>query len=137
MVATDNRTIARMYIEGIWNDRDMNIADQLIAPNHKPHGPMSDQFPPGPEGAKMFVSSFLKAFPDVYATIDHQELNNDMVITDITYRGTQTGQLMDIPPTKRKVTVTVRVTDRIQNGKIVESWSEWDPDDMMRQLGVK
>jgi predicted ester cyclase len=43
---------------------------------------------------------------------------------------------MDIPPTGNQVTVEVVVTDRIADGKIVESASEWDPDDMMRQLGV-
>jgi predicted ester cyclase len=136
MVATDNRTIARMFIEGMWNDRNMNIADQLISPNLMPQGPMTDQFPPGPEGTKMFTTTFINAFPDVHATIDHQDVDGDLVQTDVTFRGTQTGQLMDIPPTNRKVAVQVRITDRIRNGKIVESWSEWDPNDLMRQLGV-
>jgi predicted ester cyclase len=44
---------------------------------------------------------------------------------------------MDIPATGKKVTVPVMVTDRIVNGKIVETWSEWDPMDLMDQLGVK
>ncbi|MBX3066053.1 MAG: hypothetical protein KF726_23950 [Anaerolineae bacterium] len=28
------------------------------------------------------------------------------------------------------------ITDRIADGKIAETWAEWDPQDMMRQLGV-
>jgi predicted ester cyclase len=43
---------------------------------------------------------------------------------------------MDIPATGNSVAVPVLVRDRISGGKIIESRNEWDPDDMMRQLGV-
>jgi predicted ester cyclase len=43
---------------------------------------------------------------------------------------------MGVPATGRQATVPVLITDRIANGKIVETWAEWNPDDMMRQLGV-
>jgi predicted ester cyclase len=136
MAPEDNKRIARDFIEGMWNRRDMSVADRYIAPDMTPQGPMSDQFAPGPEGSKAFTSAFLSAFPDVQATIDEQETEGDLVHTWVTFRGTQTGQLMDIPATGRRATVPVHITDRIVNGKIIESWAEWDPDDMFRQLGV-
>jgi predicted ester cyclase len=135
-MSEQNKTISRTLIDNLWNKKDMTIADKLIAPNQVPHGPFTDQFPSGPEGMKAFTSSFLAAFPDVKATIDSQEDDGDMVKTTVTFRGTHTGQLMDIPATGKKATVKVIVTDRIAGGKIVESWTEWDPNDMLRQLGV-
>lgn len=135
-MSDQNKAIARELIEGIWNRRDMSVADKYIDPNMNPEGPFSDQTPPGPEGLKMFAGMFLSAFPDLECSIDNQEAEGDMVRSWVTFVGTQTGQLMDIPPTGNQVTVEVVVTDRITGGKIVESASEWDPDDMMRQLGV-
>lgn len=136
MVATTNQAIARDFLEGLWNRRDMSVADKYISPDMVPHGPMADQFPPGPEGSKMFAMSFIDAFPDVKCTIDRQEVEGDLVHSWVTFRGTQTQPLMDIPATGRQAVVPVYVIDRIENGKIVESSSEWDPDDMLRQLGV-
>jgi len=136
MISEKNKTIARDFIEGIWNRRDMSVADRYLSPDLMPQGPMADQFPPGPEGSKMFAGTFIQAFPDVEATIDRQEVEEDLVHTWVTFRGTHTGPLMDIPATGRRTTVEVLITDRIADGMIVESWSEWDPDDLMRQLGV-
>jgi steroid delta-isomerase-like uncharacterized protein len=130
------KVIARDYIDGLWNRRDMSVADKYVALNVVPHGPFMDQFPRGPEGTKAFVSTFVNAFPDVQATINRQEEDGDLVRCWVTYQGTQKGQLMDIPATGRWATVAVLETYRIANGKIVELWSEWDPQDMLRQLGV-
>jgi len=137
MSAEENKAIAWDFLDGLWNRRDMSVADQLVDPDMVPQGPFSDQFPPGPQGAKAFASAFLNAFPDVRCTLDQQEAKGDTVKTWVTYRGTQTGPLMDIPATGRTAVVPVLLTDRIVGGKIVESSAEWNPDDMLRQLGVK
>jgi steroid delta-isomerase-like uncharacterized protein len=130
------KVIARDYIDGLWNRRDMSVADRYVAPKAVPHGPFEDRFPPGPEGAKAFASTFLNAFPDVKATINREEEDGDLVRCWVTYEGTHKGQLMDVPATGRRATVPVLETYRIAKGKIVESWAEWDPQDMLRQLGV-
>jgi predicted ester cyclase len=120
----------------MWNRQDFGVADRYVSPDLVPEGPMSDQFPPGPEGSKAFTSTFLNAFPDVEATIDEQDVDGDWVHTWTTYRGTQTGPLMDITATGRHATVSVHTIDRVVNGKIVESTVDWDPQDLFRQLGV-
>jgi steroid delta-isomerase-like uncharacterized protein len=132
-----NKDIARNFIERAWNQRDMSAVNELMAADHVPHGPYTDQFPQSAVGAQAFVSAFLDAFPDTKATIEKQETKGDQVRTSVTFNGTQTGVLMDIPATGKSVTVPVMVTDRIVNGRIVETWSEWDPMDLMDQLGVK
>jgi steroid delta-isomerase-like uncharacterized protein len=136
MAAEENKTIARDFLERVWNDKDFSAVDQLIASNHVSNGPFTDQLPQGREGVRAFAASFVEAFPDVHCTIESQEVDGDLVRTQVTYRGTQTGQLMDIPATNRQTVVPVLITDRFEGGKIVETWAEWDSDDMMRQLGV-
>jgi steroid delta-isomerase-like uncharacterized protein len=132
-----NKAIARNFLEGAWNRRDMSVFNQFMAPDHVPHGPFTDQFNQDAEGVQAFVSAFLLAFPDTKATIQKQEAMGDQVKTTLTFKGTHTGTLMTIPGTGKQVTVPVIVTDRIVNGKIVETWSEWDAMELMSQLGVK
>ena len=132
-----NKSISRDYIEGAWNRKDVNAVDRYIDVKHKAHGPFTDELPQGIEGEKAFTSSFITAFPDVRAIIERQEVNGDKVTTYVTFTGTHSGELMGIPATGKKTKVPVKITDRIVNGKIVETWSEWDPDDLMRQLGVQ
>jgi predicted ester cyclase len=43
---------------------------------------------------------------------------------------------MGIPPTGKQATVTGISIGRVVNGKIVESWSNFDALGMMQQLGV-
>jgi predicted ester cyclase len=132
-----NKTIARNFIDGAWNRRDMSIVTELVASDHISHGPFTDQFPQGVEGVTAFVSAFLTAFPDTTATIQQQEIAGDKIKTLVIFAGTHTGMLMDIPATSVQITVPVIVTDKIVNGQITETWSEWDAMEMMGQLGVK
>jgi predicted ester cyclase len=136
MSAEQNMAISRDFLEIGWNQKNVEALRKYVAPDHVNHGPFSDELPPGFEGVKVFTNSFLTGFPDVTCTIENQEADGDVVRTWVTFRGTQTGQLMDIPATGRSVNVPVLITDRIAGGKIAESWAEWDPNDMMRQLGV-
>jgi predicted ester cyclase len=43
---------------------------------------------------------------------------------------------MDVEPTNRELTWTAITIDRISEGKLVESWANWDMMGMMQQLGV-
>lgn len=135
-MSEQNKTIVRNSLEASWKRQDWAEAAKYIAADHVNHGPMTDQLPAGAEGNKAFVSGMLAAFPDVQYTIDQQEAEGDTVRTWLTYTGANTGSLNGMPPTGKRATVKVLITDRLANGKIVESWAEWDPQDMMRQLGV-
>ena len=136
MSTEQNIALAREYLETAWNGKDLSVVDRLVAPDHASHGPYTDQLPPGPDGERAFISTFLNAFPDVRATIDSIEGSGDVVHATVTYRGTHTGELMGIPATYKSAVVVVKTTSRIVNGKIVESTAEWDPNEMLHQLGV-
>ena len=60
----------------------------------------------------------------------------NMVATRWTGRGTHTGELMGIPPTGKQVTVVGITISRVEDGKVVEEWTNWDTLGMLQQLGV-
>jgi predicted ester cyclase len=52
-------------------------------------------------------------------------------------RGTNDGELDGMPPTGRKVEVRGISIDRFDNdGRIVETWDNWDRAGFMEQLGL-
>ena len=136
MTIEQNLAIAREVQERMWNQRDMSVFQEYYAPDHINHGPHGKFLPPGPDSLRTIVTTMIAALPDVHGTIEKQEAEGDLVKTWVTFRGTQTGKLLNIPPTGRKSVILVMFTDRIVNGKIVESWSDWDPEELLRQLGL-
>jgi SnoaL-like polyketide cyclase len=60
----------------------------------------------------------------------------DKVAAGMPLSGTQTGQVLELAATGRRVHVGEMVIFRIIDGKIVEVWEEWDELGMRQQLGV-
>jgi predicted ester cyclase len=50
--------------------------------------------------------------------------------------GTQEGEMMRVPATGRRASWTGIVIDRVANGKIAESWVNWDMFGMFQRLGA-
>ncbi len=137
MSTESNKTISRRFLEEIFGQGKLAVADQIIALDHVDRGPGTlPGLPPGPEGSKQLVTVYRNAFPDVQFTLDEQMAEGDKVMTRWTAHGTHKGELAGIPATGKSVTVTGMGVDRIVNGKIVESWGVYDQFGMMQQLGV-
>ena len=60
----------------------------------------------------------------------------DLVLTRFTARGTNLGPFLGHPPTGRVVTYTGFDMNRIEGGKIVESWVSYDALGLLQQLGL-
>jgi predicted ester cyclase len=92
---------------------------------------------PGLEGLKQAFPIFYNATPDGYHIIDDLIAEGDKVVVRITACGTHTtGDLFNIPPTGKQLTMTGIAIYRIASGKSVERWSEQDKLGIMQQLGV-
>ena len=90
----------------------------------------------GPQGTRELIEGYRTAFPDIKITVEEQIAEGDLVATRWTAKGTHKGELMGIAPTGKESTVTGVTIDKIKDGKIVESWNNWDTLGMMQQLGV-
>lgn len=58
------------------------------------------------------------------------------VVTRLTARGTQRGDLPGIPATGNEMRMTATVIHRIANGRLAEKWSDKDVLAMLQQLNV-
>lgn len=135
-MSTENKALARRVIEEIWNKGNLAVADQAIGANYVSHDPADPNPGRGPQAMKQQVTMYLTAFPDLQFTIDEMLADGDKVVTRWTSRATHKGDLNGIAPTGKQINLTGISIDRIEGGKIVEAWTNWDTLGMMQQLGV-
>ncbi len=84
----------------------------------------------------MVATPFRVAFPDVRVVVEDQIAEGDRVVTRWSAGGTHAGPLKGMPATGRTIAVTGANVTRFANGKIVESWFNFDMLTLLRQLGV-
>lgn len=119
-----------------FNRGDMDAVDRLFTDGYVDHDPSRAGLPPGPEGIRLAWSMMRAAFPDLQVTIEDVISEGDKVAVRGAIHGTHRGELMGIPPTGKRVTISLIDINLIENGKIVERWSQADMLGMMQQLGV-
>ena len=120
------------------NQGNFEVFDEALATGYARH---CQAMPPGAQeirGAgplKAFVREHLEAFPDWHDTIDFMFASDDRVAYQTTSTGTQTGQIGPFPPTGRKVKLVSIIIQRLENGKVAETWISWDNVALLTQLG--
>jgi steroid delta-isomerase-like uncharacterized protein len=132
----ENKAVVRRFLEEIFNEGNLDAADELFAPDYVLHDPAVPEEVRGPEGVKRYVSMYRSAYPDTHIAIEDQIAEGDKVVTRWTGQGTHEGELMGIPPTGERVTVAGIQFDRVSGGRIEETWVIYDALGMMQQLGV-
>lgn len=135
-MAGDIKGTSRRVFEEIWNKKNVDAVDELMAANYVHNDLSSPPVTNGAEGYKQFVRYYLAAFPDVHFTVHDEVAMGDMEATRWTVSGTHQGDLPNIPKTGRRFSVTGMSMGRIENGKFVESWNNWDALGLMQQLGA-
>ena len=138
MSIEQNKATARRWFTDIITQGKLDVADEIFAANHvahDPHGPPGG-WPNGPESLKTLAGPFRVAFADLRVTIDDQIAEGDKVVTRWTARGTHTGPLKGMPATGNTVTVTGANVARLADGKIAESWFNFDMLTLLQQLGA-
>ena len=99
----ENEAIVRRIYEEVWNNRRLELLDELISPSHALQAPSVSGSAVGPEVYKRHVLKFLKGFPDVRLTIEDIVGENEKIVVAWTLCGTHDGQFMGIPATHKKV----------------------------------
>ena len=134
-MSMENEGIVRRLYEEVWNKRRVELLDELMSPSHALYAPNISGSSIGPEAYKRQVLYFLKAYPDLHWTIDDTIADKDKVVACWTISGTHGGDYMGIPATNKKVSVEGITIHHITDGKIMDSYSNWDVQSMMKQLG--
>jgi predicted ester cyclase len=135
-----NKAVLKRFWEEVWDQGKLDVVDEIFHPNFVDHGLAPGLTKQGPEGAKEAVLQFRSAIPDLYLKIDHMVAEGDKVMTRWEAGGTQSGPMKSgrgtIPPTNKRATVRGFTINRLEDGKIIDAWDNFDIMGMLQQLGV-
>ena len=136
MSIEQNKAVFRQIVEEIFNQGNISLFDELVAPDFIEHEELPPGIPVGREGAKVLFTQLRSAFPDFNAEIEDLIAEGDRVVVRMKWTGTHEGEFMGIPPTGRSISIEVIDIVRFEGGKFVEHWGIMDNMGMMQQLGV-
>jgi non-heme chloroperoxidase len=132
-----NKATFRRYIEEVWKDEQLDIADEVFADKYLSHQSDGTALERGPEDVKKFVMEYRSAFSDIEDIVEDMIGEGDRVVTRWTLRVTHTGEFRGIPATGKRITITgIGIFRFSEEGKVVESWDSLDQLGMLRQLGA-
>jgi predicted ester cyclase len=131
----DPKTIVKQILEEPWKG-NWDVIDEYVAPAYIGHDPSQPQPIRGIEGVKANFQQYLDAFTGAQITVDEQISDGDIVASRWTGRGTHTGEISGIAPTGKDVTISGINISKLENGKLIEDWSNWDTLGMLVQIGA-
>jgi predicted ester cyclase len=130
-----NKDLVRTYVETIFNQRQVERADELVAPDYLDHAALPGQAP-GLPGAKQKWVMYLAGIPNLRVTIEELVAEGDKVAVRRSYAGTHRGELLGIPPTGKQVRLGGISIFRLAGGDDRRAGEQLDRLALMRQLGV-
>jgi steroid delta-isomerase-like uncharacterized protein len=131
-----NKALFRRYFDEGTNQGNLDVVEELFAPDYKHHDPVNPDVIVGNEGVRRHIQTLRGAFPDITFNIEDMVAQCDKVVIRWTANVTRTGDYFGIPPTGKSATITGMNTWQVQDGKAVEGWVNRDDVGLMQQLGL-
>jgi predicted ester cyclase len=82
-----------------------------------------------------FIEEWLLAVPSYQDSLSNMIADGDRVAYVSTLTGTQTGPLGDLPASGESFTLENIIIQRLEDGKVAETWVSWDNVALLSQLG--
>src|SRR5215218_10232744 len=116
----ENKALVRRFTEEVYNRRNLDAADELLAPDFVDYGA-----PPGEdagiEGYKLAVATEQAASSDLHFSIEEQIAEGDKVVSRVVGSGSvDQGELKGVAPTGVRITIENISINRVVEGKIVD-----------------
>jgi len=118
---------------------DLETFKGLLAPDYVRH---CQAMPPelqeirGTETFLAFLQDFLAGAPGYEDTLSQMIAQGDRVAYVSTLSGAHTGTMGGLEPTGREFNLVNIIIQRLEDGKIAETWVSWDNVAMLSQLGL-
>ncbi len=132
--ATDNPAL-RWHPE-IFVQDNLDLADQIVAPDFAWHAPGIPTGPIGPAGVKMLATAYRTAFGNLQLTDEDPVMQGDRTVYRFTLTGIHQADLLGIPATGKQISVTGFDMIRVADGKIAELWQVWDRMGFLEQVNA-
>jgi steroid delta-isomerase-like uncharacterized protein len=131
-----NVELAHRWFEEVWNNRHLEVIDEMASPDALGEGQLHHGAPINIEQFRQFAREMQNAFPQLHLKIEDTIASGDRVVirwhTEMVHEGT----FMGVAGTGRKVSLTGITILRFAKGKIVQGWDNWDQLGLLAQIGA-
>ena len=135
-MAKNGAELLRRWYEGVWVEGREEVMDELAAPDMILHGVGGPgQVMRGVDAFKPFYRSIRDAFSDIRLKVEDAIGEGDTAALRWSAEMTHTGDGLGFPPTNKRVSITGMSFVRVRDGKIIESWDNWDMMGLMHEIG--
>ena len=131
--AEGNKAVIRRLIEEVYNEGNLDVVDELMAPDIFDHAAVPEH-QHGIDGFKHVMEWVREFSSDVHYNIDDIIAEGEKVAVRMTQSGTHTGTVRGIPPTGKSFSVDYVHWFRLANGKVTEMWAVRDDLTRLQQL---
>lgn len=132
---TANETLVREMSEAVWGpEGSPGVIEQYYTEDFVSHEP--GETIEGRDPYKAYETALRTGIPDLSGEVDLVVCQDEFVACSYSASGTHTNELWGIPPTNETVTVEGLCIYRLENGKIAESWHQFDRLELFQQLGL-
>ena len=133
-MSEENKAVVHSAYAAI-NAGDLDALAALIAEDLVEHDVVPGM-PPTKAGVIQFFTDMRKSFSGFTLTVHDIVAEGDKVFTRTTMSGTNVGEFMGMPATRKQVEVPIADYFRLANGKVAEHWGVTDTGTMKEQLGA-
>lgn len=137
-MSEENKQLVRRWFEEVWNKGRVEAIEEMFAKNGVAHGLSTDPSQPikGPREFRPFHTIFREAFPNIMIVVEDVLAEGDKVAARCSVRAKHEGEFFGRAATQSPVEITGIVIARIEKGKIVEAWNNFDFMNLHRQVGL-
>ena len=128
MSDAQNKTIARRFVEEIFNARKTELTKNYVTPDIIYHGVTEEV--KGLEEFKRWVTEDLTAFPDMKVTIQDEFGEQNKIAMRWTLKATHEKDFADFPATHKKFEAEGIEIFHFEGDKIKEAWTAADLSDL-------
>jgi predicted ester cyclase len=122
---TDVKALSRRWLEDGYGRNDASVLEELMPLQMLEESSWREQ-----------IAAFHGAFPDLTAKVEEQLSEGDRVMTRVTLRGNHTGDLLGLPPTGKRIELTLVELHTWKDGQIADLWNSFHPVLVLAQLGA-
>ena len=121
-------SIQRRWFQEVWNEGRESAIDEMAAPDAIGHGLTDPEGKEvvGIEAFKAMYRAFRGALSDIHVDVQQLITEGDVSVARCVVTATHTGEGLGKTPTGNRVTFTGMSMVRERDGKIVESWNNFD-----------
>jgi predicted SnoaL-like aldol condensation-catalyzing enzyme len=125
-----NKILARRFHDEIFEQGNLDVADEILTPDFVSYSPPQTTFQVGPEAVKQTATEVRAYFHDLELSDDDEIAEGDRVVIRWTLTGTVDTVSGSVPVIYTGIDIF-----RIEDGKLAELWQNTDDYGLAQQLG--